>query len=195
MAAKINIFGAGKKWLYSLMGKKVPVEEKVAPVAGNSSDNQPLQDVQEDSIASDIKMFKDFTKKSIDATKTMLSPFAKKGATTATGAAKTVSSSVDNKFIKMVVRSFIIIFFAVILLFIASYLFKRLKEEQEITHNGSVSVVTPVPFEPYVPSVYAQDPEILQLEEDLDILGKELNSVNIKEDGINPPKLDYDINF
>jgi hypothetical protein len=125
-----------------------------------------------------------------------LSPFAKKGTTTATGATKAVAASVDNKFIKIVVRSTIIIFFAIVLIFIAVYLFGRLKEESGGISNGGVATTpSPVPFDPYKPSVYAEDPEILKLEEDIRILEMELSGTEIKEDGINPPRLDWNVNF
>ncbi|OGM10407.1 hypothetical protein A2Z67_02900 [Candidatus Woesebacteria bacterium RBG_13_36_22] len=188
---KLNIIEGGKKWFRSLVGKTTFEDINILPEADTS---QELQEQQEDSVANDIRMFKDFAKRNIEKTKTILTPFAKKGASSATDVTKVVSSSVDNKFIKALVRSFLIIFFVIVLIFIATYLFKTLKKENGIVHNNGVSV-TPVPFEPYKPSIYAQDAEVLKLEEDVNILERELAEVKIKEDGINPPKLDYDISF
>jgi hypothetical protein len=188
---KLNIISGGKKWLYSLFGK-TPTEE--ANQASGTEAPQESREPQEDSVASDIKMFKDFAEKSFEKTKTILTPFAKKGVSSATGASKAVSSSVDNKFIKTLIRSFLIIFFAIVLIFIAVYLFRMLKQENGSVPTGSTST-TPVPFAPSKPSVYAQDAEVLKLEEDINILERELTTVNIKEDGINPPKLDFDIKF
>ena len=148
---KLNIIEGGKKWFRSLVGKTTFEDINILPEADTS---QELQEQQEDSVANDIRMFKDFAKRNIEKTKTILTPFAKKGASSATDVTKVVSSSVDNKFIKALVRSFLIIFFVIVLIFIATYLFKTLKKENGIVHNNGVSV-TPVPFEPYKPSIYA----------------------------------------
>ena len=187
---KLNIIGSGKKWIYTLMGKTLPAEEnKVA-----ADETQEPQEVREDSVANDMKSFKEFAKKSVEKTKTVLSPFAKKSVTSATDASKVVSTSVDNKFIKILIRTFLILFFIIVLVFIAFYLFRTIQEENGVVRTDGVSV-TPVPFAPYKPSVYAQDPEVLRLEEEINILERELARVSVKEDGINPPKLDYDISF
>ena len=69
-----------------------------------------------------------------------------------------------------------------------------LKNGGVISQNPQ-TIVTPVPFVPFKPSVYADDPEVLKIEEDLTLLERELNQVKIKEDGIDPPKLDFDISF
>lgn len=186
---KLNLIKKSKKWFYSLMGKTPSVDNQTAVKS-----QEETQEPQEDSVVNDIKMFKEFAKKSFDKTRTLLTPFAKKGAASATDASKVVTTSVDNKFIRLLIRSFLIIFFTIVLIFIAIYLFKMIQNEDGTTHTGGVSA-TPVPFAPYKPSVYAQDPEVLRLEDEVNILERELTRVTIKEDGINPPKLDYEISF
>ena len=191
---KLDIIGGGKKWLYTLLGKSPPAE------ADSTAGVETVQEIrgpvgsQEDSIAGDIKIFKDLIKKGVDGTKTILSPFAKKGVESTVATTKAVTGSVDSKFIKIAVRSFIVIIFAIILIYIASFLFKRLREEKTVSQNGGAPV-TQVPYEPFKPSVYANDPEVLILEEEIGILERELYGVNIKEDGIKPPQLDWNISF
>jgi hypothetical protein len=221
----INLIGGVKKWLNALMGKpqpksaspqpdniqqgvkldkeepkKVQVEQSQMSISKNSSP-QAVQDqgTGEDSVKTDIKIIKSFTKKGTNTLKGMLKPYAQKGGESVTQTTKAVKGSVDNKFIKIVVRSFIILFFALILFFIAYYLFTRLKEEGDNTSNNNENVVvatpTPIYFDPYKPSIYAEDPEILRLEEEINILKGEISGITIKETGINPPKLDWEINF
>lgn len=188
---KLDILKEGKKWVFSLIGKPL-ADNSGVKVKVNSS--QETQEPTEDSVANDIKMFKDFAKKSFDMTKKATIPFAKKGASSVTDTARVVSTSVDNKFIKNLVRLFVISFFVIILIFITIYLFKMLGQENNPVQIVGVSP-TPVTFSPYKPSVYAEDLEILVLEEKINILEKEIMGVDIKEGGINPPKLDYNIKF
>lgn len=51
------------------------------------------------------------------------------------------------------------------------------------------------PFRPYNPSVYAEDERVLLMEEDLQVLDRELSTTILKETTLNPPVLDFDINF
>jgi hypothetical protein len=190
-AKKINIIGGAKKWIFALMGKTLPVEDNKDT---EDVQSQETGSVQEDSVANDMKKFKEFVKMGTEKAKTVISPYAKKSMTSATDASKVVSTSADHKFIKGLIRTFLILFFTMVLVFIAIYLFRTLQTESDPVAPVGESV-TPVPFSPFKPSVYAQDPEILQLEEEINILERELARVNIKEDGINPPRLDYNINF
>ncbi len=185
---KTNIFVSVKKWLFNLTGKPLP--------EGQDAIAQPVEPeaLQEDSVATDIKMFKGLVGKGKEKINTLITPFAKKGITSATSASTAVRSSVDNKFLKNLVRAFLILFFTLILVFIAIYFFRMLKSENGITQTPGVSV-TPPPFEPFKPSVYAEDPAVLKIEEDVNILERELIQTNIREDGIDPPLLDFDISF
>ena len=139
---KYDLIGGSKKWLYSLMGK-VPPESPRENVSQEI--DQEIVEPQEDSIASDMKMFKDFFSKSVEKAKTAITPFAKKSTISATKTTQAVSASVDNKFIKTIVRSFIIVLLAIVLIFIAVNLFKMLGQENGSIPTGSVSV-TPVPI-------------------------------------------------
>ena len=59
----------------------------------------------------------------------------------------------------------------------------------------SMSTPTPLSFRPYKPSIYAGDEEIMTLEEDLEILRKEISGTNIRENILEPPQLDFKIEF
>lgn len=177
-----------RNWLLNLLGKPAPVDQEDTPQAPES------QDPQEDSVAQDVQTVKTIFGKVTDKISLFLAPFTKKGIASAASSATAVRTSVDNKFLKNLVRTFLILFFTLILVFIGIYLFRMLKEENVITQNPGLTV-TPPPFEPFKPSVYAQDPEVLKIEEDVNILERELNQTKIREDGINPPSLDFDISF
>jgi hypothetical protein len=62
--------------------------------------------------------------------------------------------------------------------------------------NGTEGEI-PTPFTDgsFRPSKYADDPEILQIEEDLSVLEREINRAILRDNTINPPSLDFNIQF
>lgn len=191
---KLNIMGNAKKWLYVLFGKTplVSVSNMAEKVA--SKDLQKPQEIQEDSVAGDIRMLKNLIAKIIEKIGIVIAPYTKKGISVVGGVTGNVSLPVDSKFIKTLVRIFLIALFAIVLIFIAVYLFNTLKKEYQIDQATTINV-TPAPFDPGRASVYAQDPEVLKLEEDINILERELNRINIKEEDVSLPGLDWNISF
>lgn len=79
-----------------------------------------------------------------------------------------------------------------ILSFVAAYFFNREESPQNIPN---VNIPTTQPFRPFRPSVYADDPDILQLEEDMNVLNIELSAVPLPESILIPPTLDFNIRF
>lgn len=176
-----------RKWFFKLIRKPVS-EATVTP------QTKETLTPQEDSVAQDLQKVKTIFEKINDNMRSFITPFAKKSATSATHTAQAVRASVDNNFLGNLVRTFLILFFSLVLVFIAIYLFRKIKSDEISTEVPSITT-TPPPFEPFKPSVYAQDPEVLKIEEDVNILERELNQTKIREEGINPPSLDFDISF
>lgn len=54
---------------------------------------------------------------------------------------------------------------------------------------------TPVEYIPSIPSVYATDPEIVKLDEDISVLDLEIAGTQLRETTLNPPSLDFNISF
>ena len=86
----------------------------------------------------------------------------------------------------------IIIGFIGLLSFVAAYFFNR---DDTSIKTPIVVIPTTQPFRPFRPSVYADDPEILRLEEDMNVLDIELSAVPLPESILIPPTLDYNIRF
>jgi hypothetical protein len=57
------------------------------------------------------------------------------------------------------------------------------------------SVPTIPPFLSSDPSIYANDPEILKLEEDINVLKNEMSTTPLRESSLLPPALEFRINF
>jgi len=87
----------------------------------------------------------------------------------------------------------------VALLIISSLASKFVSKVREGGKEGegeeAVPTPTPVGYQRYKPSVYAGDPEILKLEEDVNVLDREVSSAILKDDTLKPPTVDFDINF
>jgi len=102
---------------------------------------------------------------------------------------------VDKSFLKKLVRAFLILVFLIILTFIAFRLFRTLQEDDGVVVRPPGISPSPIPYQPYKPSIYAGDPEVLQLEEDINILEAELTNTNIREEQLFPPSLDFNVKF
>ena len=86
----------------------------------------------------------------------------------------------------------IILVFSILAFALAYY--KRQNDRVISEPVGGVFPTLP-PFQQYRPSVYADDPLILQLEKDINVLDRELSNVQIKEILLEPPKFDFNISF
>ena len=144
-----------------------------------------------DSVAQDIKKAKGFLGGLSSKLSKTVSPVLNKGAT---GAAS-VGTLIDKSFLKKLIRIFFIIFFLMIVLFIAALLFREVSKNETdgITDGGSTP--TPIQYQPFNPSIYAEDPEILKLEEDINVLDRELSGTSLRETSLNPPLLDFNVSF
>lgn len=67
------------------------------------------------------------------------------------------------------------------------------KEETPIVVTSPTA--PPIEFTPSEPSVYANDPAILQLEEKISVLDREIVGAQLRESTLNPPTLDFNITF
>ena len=164
-----------------------PKEEPIGP----SSSTLPAPDP----VAQDLESLKKLVGKFSGKVKTSVGPqMTKATSSTSTSFVKTV----DKGFIKKILRVFLVIVFLMIAVFVGMKLFKTYQENGGgVSPTGTVTepTVTPIVYEPFKPSLYAEDPEILKLEEDIDVLVREISGSNIKEITLNPPTLDFNITF
>lgn len=87
----------------------------------------------------------------------------------------------------------VLVFFVVIV--VAFQVLRIVRQREAGVGDGVVVTPTGQPFQPYKPSVYAEDELVLEMEEDLLILDREMSTTSLKEEILNPPVLDFDINF
>jgi len=97
----------------------------------------------------------------------------------------------------LLIGASIILFFGVI--YLGSEVVKTLRTNGILPSDGLFGGGEPTPtlgeIQPAPPSIYAVDEVVLQLEEDINTLDGQLSSTVLKENTLDPPKLDYDIRF
>ena len=101
---------------------------------------------------------------------------------------------IGEKFLKILIRIFLVIFSLMVLIIIGVKLMS-LFEEDERASSVSEPTTAPALYQSYQPSVYATDLEILQLEKELGMLEREMAGFNFNEAVLNPPNLDFEIRF
>ena len=96
--------------------------------------------------------------------------------------------------IKKIARIVAVVILLLVLLYIVSLFVKTIRQNGEVAISG-IPTPTVAPYIPYNPSVYAEDELVLQLEEDIKVLDRELATAQLKETILTPPVLDFNINF
>ncbi|MFV1917360.1 MAG: hypothetical protein ACC618_02700 [Patescibacteria group bacterium] len=100
----------------------------------------------------------------------------------------------EGDLVKKLVRIVLIFFLLIALLYIGSIVFRTINQGND-TDGVVLPSPTPAPFQPFQPSIYAEDEQVLQMEEDIKVLDRELSTAKLRETILTPPVLDFDINF
>ena len=128
-------------------------------------------------------------------------PAITKGAESTKDAASAYVKTVDKGFIKKALRIFLILILLIALIYIGLKFFRNMSSQ---TPGGTVNLTpandqSPSPtliiINPSNPSVYANDPAILKLEEDIRVLVREVDGSEIRENSLNPPRLNFNVTF
>jgi len=165
----------------------------------------PRKDINagnDDQIMSDLTKVKSVGKKVVGKVKETITPvvnqnkdiISKKQTLFIQSVTTPARNMFDNPLIKKIVRISVIVILLLVFLYIISLLVKTARQNGEVAVTGIPSP-TVAQYLPYNPSVYAEDELVLQLEEDIKVLDRELSTVQLKETILTPPTLDFDVNF
>ncbi len=183
--------GGVTDWFRALIGKpKVEVPTQPEP---SESKLEVLPEMQEDSIVQDIESLKSFVKNVGTVKKKVAS-----GKGTGLSVAQAPGGMANKPILKNIIRISLIVFFLFLLIFIGIKILKLTGGKNNGGTNIQPTISTipsPAPYVPHNPSVYANDPEVLKLEEDILVLERELSNTNVREDRLFPPTLDYNVRF
>lgn len=148
----------------------------------------------EDSVQEDLKKLRSVVGKIKSRILKIFKPFVKKGAETAGATVKKSSDSIEKNWrktikpIALVMIGIFIVFLGIIL--VRRYVINVVEEKQ----SGAIEPTIP-PFKTYEPSIYADDDEVVAIEDELSILENEIDNVRVIESSLAPPVLDFDVSF
>jgi len=180
-----------KRWYDLFMGRPSYRKPEFQGSSGVKREKKSLSP-EEDSVTKDIRNVFGFFGKVFGKATIKIQPSTQK---IGKGSAQAAARVAGHGFFTKVVRLSVIIFFLMLIAFIGVRIYSILQNNGE---NGAATVYispTPVPYKPSKPSVYAEDEFILDLEEKLRALEREIAGINIRETTLTPPILDFDINF
>ena len=192
-----------KNWFNSLLGKP-PERANIVPGAPQNeepklpSQNPQTQYVKE--VRDKVSADEDSVLKDLSVLKNFLGGKLNKASAGAGAKSRELTDRVksSNKAMKFVKTIGVIFALLIIALLATSFIkktgigFGNNEEEKNQTEKPSP---TPINYEPERPSVYAEDVEVLRIEEAIDSLEKEISRASLRESGLIPPVLDYNINF
>ena len=162
-------------WINTLLGRtksKIPLQTSGQPA------QKTTPDIPADSVTQDIQNLKSFVGKNKEKFLSRIFP----------------NQGIGRKFIGIFIKLTLVIIFILTVVFVATKLFKNVSQNGRI-ENGVAETPTPLYYRPFKPSLWADDPEIKRLDEEINVLEREISGTNIKESSLNPPSLDFDIDF
>lgn len=105
-----------------------------------------------------------------------------------------VGGTFSKKLAKKIIRVIVGVLIITLVLFAASQAVNIIRRDGQ-QPGALFPSPTGVFYEPTRPSVYAEDEQVLKMEDDLRVLDREVVSTSLKESTLNPPILDFDIDF
>ncbi len=154
--------------------------------------------VPDDQISADLKKFKSTKEKLTKNIKTTLAPVISEKIPVVHTAKKSIlslpSKLLDAALLKKLAKFAIIALLFLTLFYIGSRILTTVIKDSEET-DGVIPAPTIGQFRPYQPSIYAEDELMKALDEDIKVLDSELSTTQLKETILNPPSLNFNINF
>ena len=153
-----------------------------------------VEQLKDDQIASDLARAKEAGLKIVGKVKESVNPVISQNKQNIQTTLAPAKGILANFPIKKIARIVAVVILLLVLLYIVSLFVKTIRQNGEVAVSG-IPTPTVAPYIPYNPSVYAEDELVLQLEEDIKVLDRELATAQLKETILTPPVLDFNINF
>ncbi len=167
-----------------------PVEQTQTPTASQTASTGG----EGDSIMNDMKIFKGVADKVAAKVIEVASPVVSKGLETSAEAATATQAFAKTDKFKKILPMILFVFVLLVVGVVGFTVFKNLsKKADPVVVNGPTP--TAADYYPTVPSLYADDEEVLKLEETINQLDREIAGTQLRETTLNPPVLDFNINF
>lgn len=171
-------------------GKQLPHRDLVSKgLPGKGEVEQP-----KDQLAADMKKVKDLKSDLVGKIRSALFPVVPENIPAVVNVKFSIKDRFDPDLIKKLGRGLAVVLLLLVLFPIGSSIFKSVLKNGE-QGDGGVPTPSVGPFRPYKPSIYADDEQVLQMEEDVKVLDRELSTSQLKDTVLTPPVLDFDISF
>lgn len=205
-------------FLNALLGRPNPVsipEGQVTYQGQQSTDNnqqttvqqnvpstqaQPVKPIDpEDPLYQDLEKATSVLKKITSKLKKTTDPLVAQGSALSTQAVSSSQAFAKTdkfkKIIPIIIFAGALLVLVIIAIWVVVPLLSRMGTKEETPIVITSPTPPPIEFTPSEPSVYANDPNILDLEEDIAVLDREIVGASLRETTLNPPTLDYNISF
>lgn len=184
-------------WFAMLMGK--PRSSFKSQQTTQTEQVKPTMPDPEDPVARDIAAAKEASKKVFSAVEEKIKPIVDKEKSDASGKFTNIIAMSKNMLtpatIKKIGIGLAVLVLVILAVSILPGMITKVRNGQVSVDINTTSTPTPAEFRPTQPSMYANDKTILELEESLNILDKQINSTNIRETTLTPPELDFTVSF
>jgi hypothetical protein len=100
-----------------------------------------------------------------------------------------------KKFLPAIIGGVILLIFVLIGIFVVMPLISKIRTPKETPIVVTTPSPEPIELTPSQPSIYASDAEIIQLQEDINVLDREVVGTQLRETTLNAPVLDFNITF
>jgi hypothetical protein len=208
-------------WVNMLMGKSTATKNTISSNSDNkkvATEDTTKPDVKDDaqkvnknvpqpipesgnSVIDDFNKIRSFTQKFTSAAEEKAAPLIQKGKAESAVIGASAGKVVDTSFIRKIIKILVVILAVMLIIYIAFKLFGNsniklpgITGQSTLTPSDSVSV-TPFDLHQVTNSIYAKDPEVLKIEENIKVLHGELNNTELKDSSLNPPNVDFNVSF
>jgi len=188
-----------KKFLNALLGRSNPVEIPAGQVTYQGGPTTPAaQPVPDDPLHQDLAKASTLIKTISAKLPKVALPIVPKNETPQDPQISQVSEILKpnkvKKLIPLIIGLVILLVLVLVGFFAYSYIAKLRspKDNPIVVTNPSP---TPIEQEQTQPSIYANDPDILKLQEDINVLDREVVGAQLRESTLNAPVLDFNISF
>lgn len=173
-----------------MAGKQLPHTDLVSSGLPKKGENQSPND----QVTTDLKKAKELRNNFLGKVGESVTPVISKQGKKVDSFTAPIKNLVDKSLLSKLMRIGLIILLIGLFLYITSLILKTVNESGD---QSQISVPTPTiaPYHPFNPSIYAEDEAVLQMEEDIKILDRELSTSLLKETILTPPVLDFDVDF
>lgn len=199
------------RWINALLGRPNPVDIPKEQIVGGPaplvdpqnprSEELPRElDPSQSGFVHDFQKAKDLVAKMSEKIEEAAKPVLEKGVEEGKAPVEASQTFVSEKkssspiHLKKILPA-LLFGLVIIVVVLGGLTFFRSMNKPETPQIVTLPTPTLAPIIETEPSQYAEDEEVLKLQEDISVLEKEITSTSLRESTLNPPILNFDVSF